>query len=325
MDTGWADLAFPVFEDLAHVSREEFRKMMQADVAGLIEMPTRFDKPVMVSTFFGRNDQAARRLQDGGIPVFSSPEKAAAATATLEAYHRKRSRIGQDHPEKYALPATAPAIEDQARKTGWDEYRAKEMLRAYGVPTCREHFTVTATAALAAAETIGYPVALKACHPGLPHKSERGLVHLGLTSPAEVEVACAAIRAQTPPAGFLVCEMVAGEREFIAGVHRRPGFPPCVLFGLGGIWAEAIEDTAIRLAPLSPMEALDQVGDIRAQKLLEAGRGRPAVDRRALAEILIKLGRLALDFPSIAAIDLNPILIRDGLPVVVDALFEIQK
>ena len=322
MDTGWADLAYPVFRDIVQVSREEFRKMMQADVAGLIEMPTRFGKPVMVSTFFGRNDQAARSLQDGGIPVFSSPEKAAAAMATLGAYHRNRSGIEQDRPKKSAVPSEAPAIEAEARKAGWDEYRAKDMLRAYGVPTCRERYAVTPQAALAAAETIGYPVVVKACHPDLAHKSEQGLVHLGLNAPVDVEAACAAIRNQTPQAGFLVSEMVAGEREFIAGILRHPGFPPCVLFGLGGIWAEAVEDTSIRLAPLSPSEALAQVSDIRAQKLLEAGRGRPAVDRRALAEILIDLGRLARDFPSIGAIDLNPIIIRDGQPVVVDAFFE---
>ena len=325
MDTGWADLAYPVFKDIAQVSREDFRKMMQADVAGLIEMPTRFGKPVMVSTFFGRNDQAARRLQDGGIPVFSSPEKAAAAMATLGAYQRDRSRIGQDHPPKGAVPPKAPAIEAEARKAGWDEYRAKDLLRAYGVPTCRERYAVTQETTLEAAEAIGYPVAVKACHPDLTHKSEQGLVHLGLTSPAGVQAACAAIRTQAPQAGFLVCEMVAGEREFIAGIHRHPGFPPCVLFGLGGIWAEAVEDTVLRLAPLSPSEALAQVGAIRAQKLLEAGRGRPAVDRRAVAEILVRLGRLALDFPRIAAIDLNPIVIRDGQPVVVDALFETSK
>ena len=199
------------------------------------------------------------------------------------------------------------------------------MLRAYAIPTCREILADSVEDAVTAADTIGYPVAVKGCHKDLQHKTERGLVHLGLTAPAAVAKACDAIRTEAEGAQFLVCEMVAGEREFIAGVHRHPGFPPCLLFGLGGIWAEALEDTRIRLAPLNRFEAMEQLDSIQAQALLDAQRGLPAVDRGALADILVHLGQLALDYPEIEAIDLNPILIRDGKPVVVDALFEQRK
>ena len=322
MDTGWADLAYPVFKNIFDISQEDFRKNVKADVADLIQMPARFNKPVIASSFFGRDDRAARRLQDGGIPVFNSPEKVAAAMATLQRYRTIASRADDVIVTATAIPAAAQGLVDDALETGWDEFRAKAVLRAYGIPTCRETLAESPGDAVAAAEAMGYPVVLKGCHPDLTHKTEHGLVHLNLATAAEVTEACRAIQMQTADAAFLVCEMVAGDREFIAGIHRQPGFPPCLLFGLGGIWAEALQDTAMRLAPITLSEALDQIDSIRAQALLEAHRGRPAVDRRALAGTLVNLGQLALDFPQIAAVDLNPILICDGRPVVVDALFE---
>ena len=321
MDTGWADLAYPVFKDIINISREDFRNSLNANIEDLLEMPSRFQKPVIISSFFGRQDQAARRLQDGGIPVFDSPEKAAAAMATLHTYRTIRSKAATSTVAHRPAPKTAQTIIDRARIEGWNEYDAKEMLRTYGVPTCHEILAGSVDAARQAAHTIGFPVAVKGCHATLAHKTERGLVHLDLASEGAVTAACESIKKEAGEAAFLVCEMVRGKREFIAGVHRHPGFPPSVLFGLGGIFAEALQDTAIRLAPLTPSEALDQIAAIRSQALLDAHRGLSAVDRKALADILVNLGQLALDFPQIEAIDLNPILIRDGQPVVVDALF----
>ncbi len=271
MDTGWADLAYPVFKDIFNISREDFRKNMKAEVADLIQMPTRFNKPVIASSFFGRNDRAARRLQDGDIPVFDSPEKAAAAMATLHRYHTMRSRADDVMATATNIPAAAQRLVDGAHETGWDEFRAKEVLRAYEIPTCRETIVESPEAAVAAAAALGYPVVVKGCHPDLTHKTEQGLVHLDLTSPEEVVAACTAVQQQATQAAFLVCEMVSGDREFIAGIHRQPGFPPGLLFGLGGIWAEALQDTALRLAPVTLSEALDQIDTIRAQALL----GRP--------------------------------------------------
>jgi len=288
-------------------------------------MPANCQKPVIVSSFFGRDDSAARRFQDGGIPVFDGPEKAAAAMATLNTYREIQYR--SEYVAPFAPPASekAVAIWQQAANDGWDEFRSKEMLRAYAIPTCHEILAGSVEDAVAAAETIGYPVVVKGCHQELQHKTEQGLVHLDLSSAEMVLSACDAIRHQAEKADFLVCEMVKGDREFIAGVHRHPSFPPCILFGLGGIWAEALEDTATRLAPLNRSEAMAQLKSIRAQALLGSYRGLPEVNHEALADILVRLGQLALDFPGIDAIDLNPILIRDGQPVVVDALFVVSK
>jgi acetyltransferase len=208
-----------------------------------------------------------------------------------------------------------------ASRDGWNEHTAKRALAVLGIPTCREALVPDAAAAAAAAREIGFPVAVKGCAAHLAHKSELGLVHLNLTTEEAVRAACAAVHRAAPGVGLLVCEMVAGEREFLAGFHRPPGFPPAVVFGLGGVWAEALRDQAVRLAPLSAAEARAQIGEIRAAAALEAFRGHPPVDRDAVAAVLMALGRLAAACPELAEVDVNPLVIRQGRPVVVDALF----
>ena len=119
--------------------------------------------------------------------------------------------------------------------------------------------------------------------------------------------------------------MVAGSREFVAGMTRFPGFGPCVLFGLGGVFTEALKDTVFRSAPLCATEAEEMLSDIRARELLGAFRGLPAVDCAALAGILQAVGFIALLHPEIAEIDLNPIIIAGSQPVVADALFVLKR
>ncbi|MFH1887337.1 MAG: acetate--CoA ligase family protein, partial [Pseudomonadota bacterium] len=153
------------------------------------------------------------------------------------------------------------------------------------------------------------------------HKTERGLVHLSLADAGAVRQAFAAIRAEAGDVPVLVAEMLPTAREFMAGVTRVPGFGPVVLFGLGGIQAEALGDRAVRLAPLSHGEALELVRSIRGRDLLGAFRGMEPVDEESLASLLINLGNLATATPGIQEIDANPILIKNGRPVVADALF----
>jgi hypothetical protein len=118
--------------------------------------------------------------------------------------------------------------------------------------------------------------------------------------------------------------MVAGSREFVAGMSRFPGFGPCVLFSLGGVFTEALQDTSLRSAPLSAAEAEEMLTDIRAKALLGEFRGLPAVDGSVLAGILQAAGAIALLHPEIAEIDLNPVIITGAKPVVADALFVLQ-
>jgi acetyltransferase len=320
MDTGWADLAYPVFQDLFQVSRDDFRKNFRADIGNLVALPARWGKPLVVSSFFGREDRAVRGFQAAGVPVFDGPEKAAAAMAALLRHPRPPEAEGEASATE-PLPAEVQALVAAVAREGWNEHTAKRVLAALGVPTCREALVPDAVEAAAAAREIGFPVAVKGCAAHLAHKSELGLVHLNLATEEAVRAACAAVHRAAPGVGLLVCEMVAGEREFLAGFHRPPGFPPAVIFGLGGVWAEALRDQVVRLAPLSAAEARAQIGEIRAAAALGAFRGLPPVDRDAVAAVLVALGRLAAACPELAEVDVNPLVIRQGRPVVVDALF----
>lgn len=182
-----------------------------------------------------------------------------------------------------------------------------------------------AGSAAEAAEALGLPVVVKLCGDAIAHKTERGLIRLGLSSRDEAGAAAADLLAAARPedgeVGLLVSTMVHGNRELIAGLVRDEQFGPCVMLGLGGILAEAVADVAFRLAPLEHSDALDLIDDLGAQSLLGEFRGEPAVDREALADTLMALSRIAAD-SDIRSVDLNPLIVVEGRPVAVDALVE---
>jgi succinyl-CoA synthetase beta subunit len=204
-----------------------------------------------------------------------------------------------------------------------DEYEAKKFLKEHGVLVTREEMAGSMDEAKAAAERLGYPVVLKACGPDIAHKTERNLVKVKIESPGELEKAYAEIEANLagdPYQGMLVQEMIKGEREFVIGLIRDPQFGPCVMFGLGGIFTEVLKDTSFRVAPLEKYDALQMMDEIRAKALLEPFRGKPAVDREALATALIAVGEIGMRYDAIKEIDINPIIISGDQPVAVDAL-----
>jgi len=208
------------------------------------------------------------------------------------------------------------------------EFASKQLIASQGIPVCRERLVADAAAAEEAAREIGLPVALKLCGDGIAHKTERNLVRLGLGS---VEAVCEAAeellersRPEDGEVALLVAEMVEGRRELIAGLVRDPQFGPCVLLGLGGILTEALRDVAFAAAPLSQREAREMLRRLAASHLItEPFRGEPAADQEALAEILVGLGRLGVERPDVASVDLNPVILRGADPVAVDALVEL--
>lgn len=202
-----------------------------------------------------------------------------------------------------------------------DEFEAKRLLAAYGVPVVGEQRVRDVDAAIAAAWRLGFPVVLKACGAEFAHKSDLGLVKLNLADPAALQRAADELQRATDGRGeLLVQPMVSGRREFMAGMARDPQFGPVVTFGLGGIFAEALDDVTLRIAPLGFDDARSMLGEIRARALLGPLRGLPAVDSDALARILVALSRLALERPDIVAVDINPIIVSGTAPVAVDAL-----
>lgn len=206
------------------------------------------------------------------------------------------------------------------------EFDSKELLRRYGVETVDEALAADADQAVAMARKIGYPVVVKLCATGLAHKTERDLVRLRVANDADVRTAAADLLGRRLPgetdAQLLVQRMIGGRRELILGLARDPQFGPCVMLGLGGILAEAVRDVAFRTAPLSLIDAEDMIADLKTAHLLGAFRGEPAIDRGALAGALVALGRIAIEHPEIASVDVNPMIVCGDRPVAVDALIE---
>jgi len=207
------------------------------------------------------------------------------------------------------------------------EYQAKLILKEYGVPVTREELVEDPSGVQEAAARIGFPVVLKSCSPEISHKTEAGLIEVNLKDPSEVERAAARLvrKGGLGKGGLLVQEMVFGQRELVMGLIRDPQFGPAVMFGLGGIFTEILEDVSFRLAPLSRADALEMIGEIRGRKILNAVRGMEKVDLEVLARSLTALGQIGVDHPQVSQIDVNPLIVRQGKPVAVDALFVLEE
>jgi acetyl-CoA synthetase (ADP-forming) len=216
-------------------------------------------------------------------------------------------------------------IVEEAVKRGektLSESDSKKVLSAYSIPVTREHVAKSLVEAGAFAREIGYPVVLKGSSSTLTHKTELNMIELDIKDEKALEAAYRALeeRGKGELDGILVQQMVKGEREFVAGLIRDPQFGPCVMFGLGGIFTEVLKDVTFRVAPLEKRDAYEMMDEIRARKLLDAFRGKPAVNREALADALINLGRIGMENEEIAEIDINPIKVSDDMPIAVDAL-----
>ena len=309
-------------------SFEEFLSFSEPVIKEVFELPRKYNIPLIISSFFGQEDSYTKGFQENNIPVFHSPEKTARALGALYHYKLIRERKpGKENP----LPKISPLavrILQQAKKNGQkalDEYTAKKLLAAYGLPVTKEKLVKTQEEALEAATKIGYPVALKACHWQIMHKSGKGLIALQIESAAKLKVAFKDIqKAAGEKVPVLVQKMLAGNREFLAGMTRFAGFGACVVFGLGGVFTEIHHDATIRMAPLTAADTKEMFADIRARKLLDEYRGMPQVEKDKLSEILQTIGNISLLHPEIAEIDLNPIIISGAKPVVADALIVLE-
>jgi acyl-CoA synthetase (NDP forming) len=225
-------------------------------------------------------------------------------------------------------------ILDHAKNQGHNalsEVEAKSLLKALGLRVPRGGLARSAAEARSVANSIGGPVALKASSPDLLHKTEAGVIRLGVESPEEVERAFEEIVAKAkkwdPQAhldGVLVEEMIGGDtREVIVGARQDLRFGPIVTFGLGGVFVEAIRDFAVWPAPLTLDEARQIIRRIRGYRILTAFRGRPAADLEALAHVLCQVGQFACQWQErIAELEINPLFVLpEGSGVIVgDAL-----
>jgi acetyl coenzyme A synthetase (ADP forming)-like protein len=303
----------------------------QQDVAEAIvtAAATNPRKPVL-AVLMGREGlpQGRAELHKAGIPAYVFPESAARGLAALCRQREWIDRPVQQAPAiqvdgARAARALANGAASGTRKLG--ELDALELLAAYGIPVAAARLAPDPDGAARVASELGFPVAIKAVVPELVHKTDAGGVRLDLHSAEDVAAAAREMRdavARALPGatpGILVQRMVRGGRETIAGVSRDSRFGPLLMFGLGGIYVEALKDVVFRVAPIQPLDAQEMVRAIRGVALLDGIRGAPPVDFAALSDVLLRVSQLAVDHPEISELDVNPLLaLPDGV-VAVDA------
>ena len=220
------------------------------------------------------------------------------------------------------IEAMIDAVLEQDRTT-LSEFESAHLMEGYGIPMARGLLARDLEEARRAADRIGYPVALKLCSPEVSHKTEGGWVAVNLRDAGELESAHARMEGAAAAIGqkaYLVQEMVRGDRELVIGMVRDPQFGPCVMFGLGGIFTELLGDVTFRPAPLAESDAAEMLADLRGSGILGAVRGMEAADRQELIRCLVAMGQIGLAHGRIQAIDVNPLILRGGSPVAVDAL-----
>jgi acetyltransferase len=283
------------------------------------------ETPVVASLMGGSSTEAAAdTLSEAGIPTYFDPARAVDSLDALAEYSRIRE-------QEYAEPRTFDVDHDRARATleraverGHRRVGVEgmELLEAYGIPTPDGAVVNSPDGAVETAERIGDDVVMKIVSPDISHKSDIGGVEVGVAlSDVRDTYEDLLVRAENyqPDAtiiGVQVQELVDTDTgtETIVGMTRDPQFGPLVMFGLGGIFVEVMEDTSFRVAPVSPPDAESMLEDEKSSPLLYGARGREPADVEATAEVIERVSQLVTDFPAITELDLNPVVaMPDGV------------
>ncbi len=289
--------------------------------------------PIFAVWMGGRDVAAAiRYLNDNGIATYATPERAVHAFATLVRHGRNLELLKEIPPRLQRRldfdPQRARAIVRSAEPGRFlGEVASKELLSAYGMAVTPTRLAASADEAASLAVEMGLPVALKVVSPQITHKSDVGGVRLDLRSEGEVRRAYADIVAAAaslcPEArveGVAVQPHIAdADFELLLGIKADPLFGPVLLFGSGGIYTEIIADRVLALPPLNGQLIRRAVEETRVARLLAGYRNRPPLSKEKLETMLLQLSQLAVDIPEIAELDMNPVLVKDGLPLAVDA------
>jgi len=311
----------------------------QEDVAAaIVDASSAVPDKTVLAVLMGRDGlpQGRADLHAVGIPTYVFPESAARALAAL---HRQAEWMQRPVSESRQLADidhdTAARILTLAKLHDSEQLTPSEaiaLLEAYGVPVAPSGIAITVAQAVEVADGVGYPVALKVVSRDIVHKTDVGGVRTGIRMVAELREAFAtmkhAITRRAPGAhvdGFMIQAMRTGQLETIVGLSRDPSFGPLLMFGLGGVYVEVLRDVVFRLAPVSDEEAAEMIGGLRGSRLFDGFRGAPAADRVAIAGVIRRVGQLALDFPSIAELDVNPLLLTTDGVVAVDARVRLAR
>jgi acetyl coenzyme A synthetase (ADP forming)-like protein len=274
-----------------------------------------------VACFMGEEavEPARRTLAAAGVPAFRYPENAVDALAAMYRYSdlsRTPSAVPLDIVADRAVVDRMLRDTRDARQSFVLEQHASDIANAYGIATPAGRVARTREDAIACANEIGYPVAVKIASPDILHKTDIGGIVLNVTDEAGVSKAWDSVldraHARMPGAavwGALIQRMVEPGVEVIIGVERDPTFGPLIMFGIGGVFVEVMRDVAFRLAPLDRAEASRLVEATRASALLRGARGEEAADVEAVIDTLLRVSALVTDFPQIVELDINPLVV----------------
>jgi len=292
------------------------------DIARVVaDITPQYDKPVMACCM-GVTDisEALMILDEKNIPHYKFPEAAARAMAKMSGYAqwltrpRTEVRIFADVDKERVEEILARVKREKRRFL--PEPEAHEVLKAYGFPVLDFRLAEDEGECIHSAKEIGYPVALKIVSPDILHKVDVGGVKLNIDNEAELKGAYVDIlqnvRSVKPEAniwGVFVQKMAGKGKETIIGMNRDPHFGPLLMFGLGGVYVEALKDVTFRIAPIRELSAQRMIKDIRGYRILEGYRGEGPSDMVAIAECLGRLSQLVTDFEEITELDINPLLV----------------
>ena len=324
MDAMMADEAFdcvfinfvtPFFVDNESIARE------------IVDVSRQGRKPIVCNLMTDRRQwtEVVRILQDGGVPCYSLPGEAARAMAAMVRYHTIRSRnIGAVKSFSDVDKGKGEAILAKAEQTGRINLSADEVygiLDAYGIPVAGWQMAANSAEAIKAAETIGFPVVVKADATEVVHKSDMGAVAVNVTDSQAVHAAVERMQQKLAIKGlrFLVQKYLPGGLEVIMGAKAEAGLGHLIMFGLGGIYVEVMKDVVFNLSPVTDAEAQEMLSSIKGASLLKGVRGQKGVDQGRLADIILRLSQMVSDLPAIKEMDLNPVMASEDAAVVVDA------
>ncbi|MBS1218550.1 MAG: CoA-binding domain protein [Proteobacteria bacterium] len=310
----------PGVDCIAMINASLQGEIAQKVASEIVAVAAKTDKPIFIS--WSARDAVApdayAALDAARIPHYKSPVRCGRALAAVSWYAeatRRNAAQQDDRPPVISRPGAQSRLEGKTGDVA--EYAAKQVLAEYGIPVTREELANTRDTAVAIAQRIGFPVAMKVQSADISHKTEARAVRLGIAAAADVAAAfdeimrnAKAYKADARIDGVLVQEMVGGGIEAIVGVTNDALFGPAVMFGLGGIFAEVLKDVAFRLAPITPAIAREMVEEIKGYPLLAGARGKPPADVDALVDALVRLSALAVDLQQqVAELDINPLLV----------------
>lgn len=299
---------------------------LDEDILDLDTLKKRADRFGKVVFFWlmGRQEGTKRFRQKArtlGIPVHEDISRVAECLCAVSRFSGHKS--GPRKVDASATPSSASVPKKPPFPSSekiWDEFDSKKFLSRWKIPVVEEKLVNGLNEAWKTAQQMGLPVVLKGLMPGETHKTEHGLVRLGIMNKPLLEAAFHHIQEKLDHRGrILIQKEVKSDYELIAGFIRDGQFGPCVMFGLGGIFSELEPDVVFAMAPLDKGCALKLIGRIRSKRLLQGFRGMTPLKEDALAEILVNLGNLGIACPEIEQIDINPLAVSKGTLLAVDA------